>query len=294
MESTFQININEPFDLKLTLECGQAFRWYRDKENWFTGVIDDNVIKVKQEASTLSVKVNNENFSHKQLNHLFALDHDLPFIYRSIGRDAKIRKIIKRYNGLRIIRQDPWECLISYIISTRNSIPRIRNAVQKLSELFGSPLNFKNETFHTFPTAKNIAKASIHKLQLPEISYRAKFIKAAAMMVYNEEIDFKNLRTKSYEETSQQLQTITGVGWKVSDCTALFALEFLQAFPVDRWIHRAMHRLYPTLVGAKHKRKFSWSVAHYRYISKAAQNYFGKYAGYAEEYLFVNERLNTK
>ncbi|MGB9959660.1 MAG: DNA-3-methyladenine glycosylase family protein [Candidatus Bathyarchaeales archaeon] len=282
---------SQPFNLELTLCCGQAFRWEKLGEWWY-GVVKDKVLKVKQDGGTLEFENVNPDF----VKEYFGLKDDMPLILTEIAKDKHIEEAVKALRGLRILRQDPWECLISYMCATYKNIPAIKRMLSNLSRRFGEPTVLDGYAFYTFPTAEKLADASLKELAECGLGYRAKYISETAKKVSNGEFDVESLKKESYEKAREMLLTLKGVGLKVADCVALFALEKLEAFPVDVWIKRVILNHYANHFEKsftdKVSLKKSLTKADYERLSFFGRKYFGRYAGYAQEYLYHFERMN--
>lgn len=285
-----RLDAERPFDLEGSLRCGQVFRWELRREFWY-GVVDGRVWKVRQIGDVLEY----ENAEEKKVQGYFGLKDDLPRILEEIGKDECSRRAVKAFRGLRILRQDPWECLISYICATCKSIPAIKRMLDELSMKFGGKIMFEGQEFYAFPTAEKLAKASMSMLTDCGLGYRAKYLKETAKIVHEKILDFGRLRETDYAEAKKELLNLPGVGPKVADCVLLFSLGKTEAFPVDVWVKRVILRHY-----AKHfPEKFitriteekSPSNSEYSRLSLFGRTYFGKHAGYAQEYLYHYERM---
>ncbi|MGB9854892.1 MAG: DNA-3-methyladenine glycosylase family protein [Candidatus Bathyarchaeales archaeon] len=282
---------SQPFNLDLTLCCGQAFRWEK-LGDWWYGVVKDKVLKMRQDGGVLEF----ENASADFVKEYFGLKDNLPLILTEIAKDKHIEEAVKALKGLRILRQDPWECLISYICATYKNIPAIKHMLLNLSRKFGEPIVLDEYTFYTFPTAEKLAEASLNELAECGLGYRAKYIFEAARKVSSGEFKIESLKTESYEKARKTLLTLKGVGLKVADCVSLFALEKLEAFPVDVWIKRVILKHYANHFKKEFIRKVSLrkslTKADYERLSLFGRKFFGKNAGYAQEYLYHFERAN--
>ena len=281
----------QPFNLELTLCCGQAFRWEKIG-SWWYGVVKDKVLKVRQNGSMLEF----ENAGADFVKDYFGFKDNLPLILSEIAKDKHIEKAVKAFEGLRILRQDPWECLISYICATYKNIPAIRRMLFNLSRKFGEPTILDGYTFYTFPTAEKLAEASLKELAECGLGYRAKYISEAAKKVSSGDFKIESLKTESHEKARSMLVTLKGVGLKVADCVSLFALEKLEAFPVDVWIKQVILKHYANYFEKDFIRKVSLkkslTKAEYEKLSLFGRKHFGRYAGYAQEYLYHFERMN--
>ena len=278
-----------PFDLASTLECGQLFRWQK-VDGWWYGVTESAVFKVHQEDNVLDF----EGVDIGSIRNYFRLDDDLPAITSEISRDALIEQAIQAFPGLRLVRQTPWECLISYICATCKNIPAIKNMILRLSERFGEKLAYENHYFHAFPEPRKLADATLDGLRTCGLGYRAKPVREVATLVDSEKVDFDWLEEAGYQEAKLTLQQLPGVGSKVADCVLLFSLEKLEAFPVDRWMKRVILEQYTKHFEdwflTKTRDKTALAQKGYDTVSSFARDYFGPYAGYAQEYLFYFAR----
>jgi N-glycosylase/DNA lyase len=192
------------------------------------------------------------------------------------------------------MRQDPWECLISYICATNKNIPAIKDMISNMCIRFGKKILFENEMFYTFPKPLNLAEASLKELRLCKLGFRAERVRAVSKLVSNGSFDLEALKALPYEKAKKELLTLQGVGPKVADCVLLFSLDKLEAFPIDVWMKRIILEYYanhfkPSFV-EKSKAKKSLSHREYETINSFGRKYFGKYMGYAQEYLFHFER----
>src|SRR3989338_238462 len=258
------------FSLRHTLECGQFFR-VRLVDGWYFINSRDTFFKIRQTGDILEYK----GADDKYIKYLFSLDVPLDEILSSIIRDKHIEKAVRLYRGLRIIRQDPWECLISYICSSASNIPRIRTCMEGVAERFGEKIVLDGIESKTFPGPH----IKLQKKALDEIGlgFRARYVQEASQRINDPYLDA--LRELVYDDAKQLLMQNLGVGDKVADCVLLFSLGFTEAFPVDRWIKRVMQEVY-----------FRDRPTPNKVIHGFAREYFGQYAGYAQEYLFMYSR----
>lgn len=276
---TFSLK-DTPFQLDLTVSCGQAFRWRQHNGFWYAPV-GDKIWKIRQENDVLRYEGPTEN----ELVTYFGLDIPLDTILDEIDTDPVIHAAIERCLGLRIIRQDPWECLVSYICATCANIPGIMMRIENLSERYGDKLEMDEMTFHTFPTAKRLSEEEICSIRTCKVGYRDAYICGAAEMAASDANWAENIAGMPYSEAHEKLMMLNGVGPKVADCVLLFGFEKYEAFPVDVWIERILRTKY--LGGT---RKLS-----YKRAGSFAREHFGQYAGYAQEYLFgIREEISRK
>lgn len=239
MKNCFKIQAPPTFNLSLSLDCGQAFRWRTDGTVWH-GVAYGKPLTVEQtENELIFYGCTEEDFENIWKNY-FDLDCD----YRSILSkydDKYLKTAIKEYNGIRILRQEPWEALCSFIISQNNNIPRIKGIIDRLCEEFGDGESGEK----SFPSAKTLAEFSVEDLACLRAGFRAKYIIDAAQKVANGEIDFEKIKNEPIEFGREELQKIKGVGAKVAECTLLYGFHKIEAFPVDVWVKRIMAEMYP-------------------------------------------------
>jgi len=285
-----------PFNLEHTLECGQLFRWGKMGDCWY-GVAKEKVIKIRQNDNALQFQIFPNETDTKFIRHYFRLDDDLPHILSQIKKDKVIKKVVSSLYGLRIIRQEPWECLISYICATYKNIPAIKKMLQNLSKRFGKIIKFENHSFYTFPKPSDLARASLKELRNCGLGFRAGYVLENAKIVENGDFDLEALRKTDYEKAKYELLSLPGVGNKVADCILLFSLDKLEAFPVDVWIKRIVLEFYFKFFSSefveKVSEKNSLTTGEYLKISEFGRKYFGAYAGYAQEYLFHWKRLSS-
>jgi N-glycosylase/DNA lyase len=288
-----QLRPSHPFDLDLTLCCGQAFRWEKQGD-WWQGLVKGNVLKVRQTGRELEFENVDEDF----IVDYFGLEDDLLRIFFEIRKDQHIGAAIDHCEGLRLLRQEPWECLISYICATFKNIASIKRMLLALSRKFGEETHFEGRSYYKFPRAEELASASLKALVECELGYRAKYISQTAKMVCDDVSVLQNLREMAYDEAKRTLLDFPGVGQKVADCVLLFSLNKPEAFPVDVWVRRVIIRHYarhfPQKLIHKISKDESLSDSEYRLLNLFGRQYFGRYAGYAQEYLYHYERACSK
>ena len=280
-----------PFNLDFTLCCGQTFRW--DKHgDWWYGVVGQEAFKIRQECGALEFEGVNERF----VWNYFRLQDDLPRILSDINKDENVQAAIDEFRGLRILRQEPWECLISYICATYKSIAAIRSMLANLSRRFGEEIHLENQSFLGFPKPERLAKTELQELAACGLGYRAKYVLKTANLICDGTLDLEGLKKRSYAKAKRELMNLPGVGPKVADCVLLFSLEELEAFPVDVWIKRTVLEYYGQHFSSEFVKKISTqgslSTSAYERLSSFGREYFGKYAGYAQEYLYHYERMH--
>ena len=276
----------QPLDLHATLFSGQTFRW-RHEAGWYHGVVFGNVVKIREADGGIDFTSapDEERVIAPLLRDYLSPNTDLETVYVSISRDARISESIQRYRGMRILRQDPWECLISFLCAQASNIPRITKNVNDICATFGRSIVVDGHSWHAFPTPDELAGAGEQSLRDLRLGYRARYIAAAARTVAEGHLDLMAQREDPYEAALEALLALDGVGDKVANCILLFSLDKPQAFPVDVWIHRALQDWYLDPLDMK------LSLPKMRLW---AQDYFGPYAGYANQYLFHDRRLRGR
>ena len=284
------IAFQKDYDLENTLLSGQAFRWERpDANGWLTGVIFNNIVRMRRVAEGVEFVCgpDDESALQPRIVDYLRLSDDLDSIKASINKDEHIAAAIERSPGLHILRQEPWECMVSFICSPQQSIPRIRDCVEMIADAFGSPLTLDGMRRRTFPSPATLAAAGEKRLRALEIGRSpnrvAKYLAAAAERVASGEVDLYALREMPYDEAFNKLTSFAGIGPKVGDCTLLYSLDKPVAFPVDVHVIRALRSLYSEEV-AYPEREMSVNE-----MRQWAQKYFGEYAGYAQHWLFYNQ-----
>ena len=261
-----------------SINSGQVFLWRKNKDYWY-GINGQDILKISNSGSIKSYQNIKTDFFRKKDN--------INEIIKSISRDNTTRKAVKKYLGLRLLEQDTFQCLISFIVSSNSNIPKIKSSLEKLCKKFGKSIEFDGYEFFLFPKPKSIANASINEIIKCGVGYRAKFIKEAASMIYSKEIDFEGLKKSNYFEAKESVCSIPGVGNKVADCIMLFSLNKLEAFPLDRWMIRILEKYYFNEFKFETKTitEKQYSILHEKIV-----NHFGPYAGYAQQFLFKMER----
>lgn len=228
-----------PFDLALTLDCGQAFRWSLTEDGCFEGVAMGKYLKIRQEKNDIIFYNTTEEDYNKIWRSYFDFDRDYEEILSRARKNELLSRITKDCGGIRLLKQDPWEALCSFIISQNNNIPRIKGIIDRLCQGFGD----KIEGGYTFPSAEKLKDLTVEDLAPLRSGFRAKYIIDAAKKCSGD-IDLGTLNTLPIEDARNILMTVKGVGPKVADCTLLFGLGFHSAFPMDVWMKRAMAKLF--------------------------------------------------
>jgi len=277
------------FELPHIFECGQCFRWYKEKENSYIGVAYGKVIEVE--------KVNNDvilyNATEEDFKNIWAEYFDL---YRDYGeiknilsKDDILAKSVEFGHGIRLLKQDPFEIIVSFIISANNRIPMIKRAIKNISEKWGNSVEYKGNIYYSFPTVNQLKDATEEELKACGVGFRAKYIKDTVNKIYKnsikddsyeKEYDMSWIKMQPDDLCHKMLQNYNGIGAKVADCAMLFSMGKYSAFPVDVWVKRAMQYFYLAPdVSLKKIRDFG-------------REKFGELSGFAQQYLFYYAREN--
>lgn len=269
LENGIKITGVADLDLAQTLDCGQSFRWVELDDGSFDGAAFGRHIRVKLEGGSLYL-YNAKAEDYELWRRYFDLDLNYGKIRNDIAEiHPVLNKACEYAPGIRILQQEPYEALCTFIISQNNNIKRIKGIVQRLCESFGEQID---ENSFAFPTAERMAQLSADDLAPLRAGFRNRYLIDAAQKVCSGEVNLEKCRTLDYELARKELMKITGVGVKVADCTLLFGLHRVEAFPIDVWMKKAMDKLFPDM--------------------KADD--FGEYAGIAQQYIFHYSRMNPK
>ena len=277
-------DLHTDINIRETINSGQVFLWENYKNTWF--MIDGHdIIMARQTPFEV------QTFS-KMAKKFFREDDNYEKILKNITKDKIVKKATKRYTRLRVIRQDPFQCCISFIISSNSNIPNIRMRLQKLCRKFGTKVRFEKREFFLFPRPERLANATLQDLQECKLGYRSKYVLDTSRAVASGEIDFDELKKADYQEGKELLLKLPGIGDKVADCVLLFSLEKLEAFPLDTWIVKILQKYYSDNFCMDKK---TISKKRYENIHQNVLDHFGKYAGYSQQFLYKMERdLNEK
>lgn len=273
----FFVPENTPFSLSETLSCGQVFRWH-EINGWWEGIAHGRLIRVRQIENKIEYSGCDEDF----LVYYFHLDADLEEILSSVNRDEHINNAIKEHFGLRILRQDPWECLLTYICAQNANIPFIERMLSNMSQLCGDKITTEFGEGFAYPTPYHLSNLCQSDISGCSTGYRSSYICETAYEISRDKNWSEKILKPDYEQARKEIMKYKGIGMKVADCILLFGFQKYEAFPVDRWVDRIMHGFYG--IGNPDK---PLSCGEYEKIRKFGQEYFGRYAGYAQEYLFA-------
>lgn len=284
-EQIYKINQIETFLPQHIFECGQCFRWNKQPNGSYTGVFKDNVLNVAVENGQIVFKgICNGNIQDI-VNEYFDLHRDYTKIQESLSKIDEPLKISIQYGkGIRLLNQDLWETIISFIISANNNIPRIKGIIERLSKQYGKQIKWNSQTYYTFPTPEELSKASVADLRTLGLGFRDQRVYETTKIILNKQVDLEKLKQEtSTKKVREILLTLPGVGPKVADCIMLFStLKCLDVFPVDVWVRRVMNELYFKLPEENKLKR--------EQIEKLAYEKYGDLAGIAQQYLFYWKR----
>lgn len=277
---------NIPFELKHIFECGQCFRWNMREDGSYIGVVRKNVIEVQKNEKEIIIKSLGEDDIKELCNTYFDLNRDYKQIQNKLSSiDEYLETSIKYGNGIRILHQDLWETIISYIISANNNIPRIKGIIERISAKYGEKIVWKGKEYYTFPTIEELSKASIEDLRALGLGFRDKRVYETTRIFYNKKITLEQLENMDdTEKIRERLLELPGVGRKVADCILLFGLNRFEVFPIDVWVNRLMNELY---IKAEDENKIDKTI-----IQDLAKDKYKELAGIAQQYLFFYRREN--
>ena len=259
-----------------TFECGQCFRWERQPDGSFIGIANSQVVRISAHESTVEIKgITPEDYESFWKRYL-DVDRDYKVIKDAVNINEAMGKAVTFGSGIRILRQDFFETLISFIISQRSSIPKIKSCVNKLCELCGERITFEGRTYYSFPTPQKVSMLSEDDIRSTGVGYRAPYILRAAQAMINGELDEKLLDTSDTPSARKQLLSLYGVGDKVCDCVLLFSLGKYDLFPSDVWIKRVMQEEFDA-----------------KDAKTLGESQFGSYSGFAQQYLFYWRKYNN-
>ena len=277
-------NVNS-FEPKHIFECGQCFRWNENENGSYTGIVGNNVINVEKVDNKIIFKSFGVDNLEKLVIDYFDLNRNYEEIKRKLSSvDEYLANSIKYGSGIRILNQDLWETIISFIISANNNIPRIKTIINRMSKKYGNKIEWNGEEYYTFPSIENLSKATVEDLRSLGLGFRDVRIYETTRKILNKDVDLSKLHEeKDTEKVREILLSLSGVGPKVADCILLFStLKRFDVFPIDVWVRRVMNDLYiknedETKVNKKE-------------IEKLAKEKYGDLEGLAQQYLFYWKR----
>lgn len=273
----------DSFELEHIFECGQCFRWNKQEDDSYIGVISDRIIKISKDGNSIFIESNNEDDIESIINNYFNLETDYKEIKNKLSNaDEYLKNSIEYGHGIRILKQDIWECIISFIISANNNIPRIKKIIENISRTYGKKICFNGNDYFLFPTPEELSKASVQDLRNLGLGFRDKRVYTTTQMILNNEINLNELQNESTTVVREQLLKLDGVGEKVADCILLFGFNRWDTFPVDVWVRRVMNELYIHNADENKVNK--------KEIIKLAKDKFLGIEGLAQQYLFYWKR----
>jgi len=273
------------FNLEHIFECGQCFRWNENEDGSYTGVVKENVINIKMINDDVYVKSFGKDDLKELFHYYFDMDRDYEQIKKSLRKiDEHMEQSILYGDGIRLLNQDLWETIISFIISANNNIPRIKGIIERISKRYGNKIEWNHIEYYTFPTPEQLGKASVEDLRNLGLGFRDVRVYETTQKVLNGEIDFDKLhKEKNTQIVRDELLKLPGVGPKVADCILLFStLKRLDVFPVDVWVRRVMNDLY---IHKEDENKVDKNL-----VLSLASEKFGDLRGIAQQYLFYWKR----
>jgi len=270
----------QDYDLAATLDSGQAFRWKRSDRAW-TGVVGSRWVRLTQTDDGILAQTAKDSTDWRWLENYLQTHVDLRGILRELPEDPLLSRAIQKHWGLRLLRQDPWECLASFILSSTKQIVHIKRIIEHLCRDYGNPVETLpgEPAAHTFPTPDRIACLQESDLRTLRMGFRAPYLLEAAQRVAFGRLNLEEQKSRSLPEARAALMALPGVGRKIADCVLLFALGFDEAFPVDVWVMRALRSAWFPDEPASLPKLVSFSETH-----------FGRHGGYAQQYLFHHAR----
>ena len=279
---------SDSFELKDIFECGQCFRWNKEENGTYTGVFKNCVLNVEKEHEIIIFKGNSINGDSASFEKLIDEYFDINRNYKKIKQelqkiDDNLKLSVEYGKGIRILNQELWETIISFIISANNNIPRIKGIIERICKKYGREIEWDNKSYFTFPEPEQLAKASVEDLRNLGLGFRDVRVYETTKMINNNEFEIKDLYKMDTNQARERLLELPGVGPKVADCILLFSdLKRMDVFPIDVWVRRVMNELYIHNVNEAKVNK--------KEIEKIAYEKFGNLQGIAQQYLFYWKR----
>ena len=273
-----KLSLEEEFSLEQTIQSGQVFRWSALNGGAYESVIGDRVLRIRQDGNTLQFQWS-KGSDRQSVKSYFRLGEDYRKIIQAVSKDETIREAVRECAGLHVLMQEPWECLAAFLLSPVCNIPRIKGMIERLSSHLGDPMQWEGETYFQFPSPQQLSEAGEDRLRKLGTGFRSKNLHEAALKIIDGELSLDRITQLPDDEARELLMSLRGVGPKVADCVLLFAYDRLGTFPVDVWIQRVMVENY----GCKGLRPEK--------IAQVGREYFGSYAGYAQQFLYQWRRM---
>lgn len=280
------IENQESFNLSHIFECGQCFRWNVNEDGSYTGVIKKGVINVKQEKNRIIFNGICDDDLKSVVEDYFDLNNNYEEIKKRLSKIDKFMRISTGFGeGIRILHQDFWECIISFIISANNNIPRIKKIIERISKEYGNKIEFDGKDYYTFPTPEQLSEATVEDLRNLGLGFRDKRVFNTTKMIIQKQFDLRIIeKMDDSEKIEEELLKLDGVGQKVANCIMLFSLKRFDVFPVDVWVRRVMNELY---IHNEDEEKVSKKL-----LKQLAEEKFMGIQGIAQQYLFYWKREN--
>ncbi len=284
-EQKYEIENIKSFEPKQVFECGQCFRWNLQKNGSYTGIFGENVLNVEKIGNRIIFKGICNDDIEKTCRYYFDLDRDYEQIKSTLSSvDENLARSISYGAGIRLLNQDLWETLVSFIISANNNIPRIKKIIETISKRYGKAITFDDRIYYTFPSAEELENVSVTDLREAGLGFRDKYVRKTVEMTLEKQVNLDEIsKIKETDEIKRMLMKYPGVGEKVADCILLFSnLKRLDAFPIDVWVRRVMKELYFPNDDEKSLNKNK--------IQELAHKKYKNLAGIAQQYLFYWKR----
>lgn len=284
-EQEYEIKNIKSFELADIFDCGQCFRWNKQKNGSYTGVFKGNVMNVQKEDNILTFKGICNGDIKEIVEDYFDLNRNYEEIKEQLSKiDENVKTSIEYGQGIRILNQDLWEMIISYIISANNNIPRIKGIIDRISKNYGKEIEWNGEKYYTFPTPEELKDVTIEDYRKLGAGFRDVRLYETVQAVLDKKVNLKQMQNNPNTlEVREQLLTLSGVGPKVADCILLFStLKRFEAFPIDVWVRRVMNELY--------LKNEDETKVNKKELEKLAHEKFGNLAGIAQQYLFYWKR----
>ena len=284
-EQEYKIENIKSFELADIFDCGQCFRWNEQEDTSYTGIFKNNVLNVSKIGNDIIFEGMCDGEIEKIVKQYFDLNRDYEKIKKTLSKiDQNMKTSIEYGKGIRILNQDLWETIISFIISANNNIPRIKGIIERLSKKYGNEIIYKEKSYYTFPTPEQLKDVTVQEYRELGLGFRDIRLYETTKMILENQVNLEELRTNpNTHEVREKLLTLSGVGPKVADCILLFSdLKRFEVFPIDVWVRRVMNDLY---IKNEDETKVSK-----KQIEKIAKEKFGDLAGLAQQYLFYWRR----
>ena len=284
-EQEYVINKIPTFKMKDIFECGQCFRWNKQEDGSYIGIFLNNVLQVNETEDKIIFKGICDGNIEEVVKQYFDLDRDYEKIQNELKKiDENMEKSINYGQGIRILNQDLWETIISFIISANNNIPRIKGIIERLSKKYGKAISYNNNIYYTFPAPEELKDVTVEDFRKLGLGFRDIRLYETTQSILNKKVDLEKLKQEeNFNKVRETLLTLSGVGPKVADCILLFStLKRFEAFPIDVWVRRVMNELY---IHEKEEKKVKQ-----KQIEQIAYEKFGNLAGLAQQYLFYWKR----